>query len=115
MPLKSTENLNKLTLTDSKVAAEYLSAVYEECAMDSNFDAFLIAIRNIIQANASMAEVAESAGVGRQALYHMLSENGNPQLYNISSVLKTMGLKIKFEAEKRGCLKILSFYTIKLS
>lgn len=98
MPIKSISEIDKITLNQPKVAAVYLSAVYSECLEDDNFEAFLIALRDLIQANQGMGSVAKSAGVGRQALYNMLSENGNPQLYKLSSVLKAVGLKIKFVA-----------------
>lgn len=103
MPTKSSADLNAVTLNNPKAAAEYLSAVYEECMTDGQFDAFLIAVRDLIQAQSSMGRVARAAGVGRQALYHMLSERGNPQLGSLASVLKAIGLKVKFEPErKRG-------------
>ena len=102
MPLKSAKNLNTKTLQDSKNAASYLSAVYEECVIDGQFDAFLIAIRDLIQASSSMSEVAETAQVGRQALYNMLSENGNPQLHNFASILNAVGLKLRFEPEEEA-------------
>ena len=102
MPLKSAKNLNTETLNDAKNAADYLSSVYEECSSDGQFDAFLIAIRDLIQTNSSMSEVAETAQVGRQALYNMLSENGNPQLHNFASILSAIGLKLKFEPEKEA-------------
>jgi len=102
MPTKSAKNLNIKTLQDPIIAAEYLSSVYEGCACDGNYEAFLVAIRDLIQANSSMSKVAETAGVGRQALYHMLSQDGNPQLSNIASVLKAIGLKLKFEPESEA-------------
>lgn len=98
MPLKSFDDLDSKTLSKPKLAAGYLSAVYEECVQDGNFEAFLLALRRLIQTRNSMSEVAEKAGIGRQALYNMLSENGNPQLNKFASVLNAVGLKIKFEA-----------------
>lgn len=97
MPIKSAEELNKLTFTDPKIAAEYLSAVYGECVFDGEFDAFLVAIRDLIQANSSMSKVANSAGIARQSLYQMLSEEGNPRLDNFASLIKAMGLQLRFE------------------
>jgi probable addiction module antidote protein len=99
MPLKTAADLNAKTFVDPKIAADYLSAVYEECAEDGQFDAFLVAIRDLIQNHDSMAQVAQRAGIGRQAIYQMLSENGNPKLDNFVSILKAIGLKLKFEPE----------------
>jgi len=41
-----------------------------------------------------MTEIARKAGVGRQALYSALSENGNPTLETLTSVLGALGLQL---------------------
>mgnify|MGYP002777362982 CR=1 FL=1 len=41
-----------------------------------------------------MSEIAKQAGLGRQALYTALSENGNPTLETLTAVLKAMGLEL---------------------
>jgi probable addiction module antidote protein len=41
-----------------------------------------------------MTELARNAGVGRQALYNALSENGNPTLETHTSVLSALGLQL---------------------
>lgn len=41
-----------------------------------------------------MTELARKAGVGRQALYNALSENGNPTLETLTSVLSALGLQL---------------------
>jgi probable addiction module antidote protein len=41
-----------------------------------------------------MSEIAKQAGLGRQALYTALSENGNPTLETLTAVLKALGLEL---------------------
>jgi probable addiction module antidote protein len=41
-----------------------------------------------------MTGIAKKAGVGRQALYNALSENGNPTLETLTSVLTALGLEL---------------------
>jgi len=41
-----------------------------------------------------MTEIARKTGVGRQALYAALSENGNPTLETLTAVLGAMGLRL---------------------
>lgn len=41
-----------------------------------------------------MSDVARKAGVGRQALYNALSENGNPTLETLVGVLDALGLEL---------------------
>ena len=41
-----------------------------------------------------MTEIAKKSGLGRQALYNALSENGNPTLETLIAVLKALGLEL---------------------
>ena len=41
-----------------------------------------------------MADVAKKSGLGRQALYNALSENGNPTLETLTAVLGALGLEL---------------------
>ena len=41
-----------------------------------------------------MTEIARKTGLGRQALYAALSENGNPTLETLTSVLGALGLEL---------------------
>ena len=41
-----------------------------------------------------MSEIARQAGLGRQALYSALSENGNPTLETLTAVLDVLGLEL---------------------
>ena len=102
MPVKSSADLNAQTFIDPNIAANYLSAVYEECLTDGEFSAFLIAIRDLIKTHGSMTRIAQKAGISRQALYQMLSEKGNPNLDNLASIMHAIGLKLKFEPEGKA-------------
>lgn len=41
-----------------------------------------------------MTEIAKKTGLGRQALYTALSENGNPTLETLTMVLSALGLEL---------------------
>lgn len=41
-----------------------------------------------------MTDIARKAGIGRQALCAALSENGNPTLETLTSVLNALGLQL---------------------
>jgi probable addiction module antidote protein len=41
-----------------------------------------------------MTEIANKTGLGRQALYTALSENGNPTLETLTAVLTALGLEL---------------------
>lgn len=44
-----------------------------------------------------MTEIAKKSGLGRQALYNALSENGNPTLETLIAVLNALGLELSVQ------------------
>ena len=76
-------------LKDPFDAAAYLEVAFAE----GNEEGILLALRDVADVH-GMAEVAERAGVGRESLYKTLSENGNPKLTTLQSVLHGVGLRL---------------------
>jgi probable addiction module antidote protein len=76
-------------LQDPGEAARYLNAAAEESE-----EMFLVALRDVAEAH-RMATVAADAGVAREALYRMLSEEGNPRLSNLLAILNAVGLRLE--------------------
>ena len=81
--------------SDKKYAAEYLSAAYADSP-----EAFLVALRNVAEAQQGLAKLAAKARLNRENLYRMLSAKGNPQLKGLGAVLKVLGYKTVFEVER---------------
>ncbi len=77
-------------LQDAVFAAEYLNAASE----DDDPQTYLAALRKVAEARGGIARVAQTAGVSRETLDHMLSSRGNPTMKTLSAVLKATGLKI---------------------
>lgn len=77
-------------LSDPEYAAGYLSACAEE-----GQDAFLLGLRDVADAMGGMGRLADDAKLNRESLYRMLSEDGNPRLSSLFSVLDAIGLQIK--------------------
>ena len=97
MPTKDyREDLLK-RLSSSEYAAQYLKAALDETLSDGNMEAFLLALRNIVDATGARQEVATEAKISRQHLYRMLSGDGNPTLETLTSVLQAVGLTIDFK------------------
>jgi probable addiction module antidote protein len=44
-----------------------------------------------------MTEIARQTGLGRQALYNVLSKNGNPTLETLTAVLDALGLQLSVQ------------------
>lgn len=65
-----------------------------EAAMEGNDPAHIARALGIVARSKGMTEVAKKAGLGRQALYNALSENGNPTLETLAAVLNALDLEL---------------------
>lgn len=77
-------------LKDPEFAAGYLENILDE----GSLNAFLIALRNVAEANGGVGSLAKATELGRESMYKTLSEEGNPQFITVQSILKALGLKI---------------------
>ena len=83
------ENLLE-ALKDPETAAEYLTA----CLDDGDVDVFLLALRDVAEAQGGIRKLSGRAGLNRENLYRMLSGSGNPSLTSLDSVLSSLGLRL---------------------
>ncbi len=93
MKLKNLNETLKHEFQDPDFAALYLKEALQENGMEG----FLLALRNIIQANEGISKVAQETELGRESLYKTLSENGNPQFSTVCKIISSLGLQISFE------------------
>ena len=83
-------------LRDPKEAAAYLDAALEY----GDRPAFLLAIRNVIDALGGMSKISRHTGLNRENLYRVLSEKGNPELNSLEKLLKALGLRLSVEVDQ---------------
>ncbi len=88
--------LIKRLKADPELAAEYLNAALE--AGDKK--AFLMALRNVIEAHGGMTRAARKSKIHRVSLYKMLSGNGNPGFLNILVLLQHAGIRLQVSPKK---------------
>lgn len=98
MRLKNLSETFHNELKDPEFAAGYLQAALEE----NDLGTFLVALRDVVQANGGMAKTAQETELGRESLYKTLSENGSPQFLTIQAVLKSLGLQFSIIANPGG-------------
>lgn len=67
---------------------------YLEAAMEGNDPKHIAGALGDVARSKGMSEIARKAGLGRQALYSALSENGNPTLETLVAVLGALGLEL---------------------
>ena len=77
-------------LRNPKYAAGYLAQVLAE----SDNEAFLIALKDVVEATGGVGDLAGRVGLKRPSLYKILSKHGNPTLATLQEVLKPLGLRI---------------------
>ena len=82
-------------LKDPEFAAGYLQAALEE----NDLDTFLVALRDIVQANGRIAQNAQQAGLGSENLLKTLSLDGNLEFSTLQAVLKSVGLQFSITAD----------------
>ena len=82
-------------LSSSKYAAKYLKAAFDE----GDEPGFLLALRNVVEAHGGISKIATESEVTRQHLHRVLSEEGNPTLSTLRSVLDAVGIEIDFSPE----------------
>jgi probable addiction module antidote protein len=63
-------------------------------------EAFLIALRDVAEARKGMGRIAALAGLNRENLYRMLSQNGNPGLDSLLTVLKALDFSLVVETNQ---------------
>lgn len=83
-------------LRDVGEAEEYLNAALEE----DDPELFLLALRNVAEAQGGVAQLAEKAKLNRESLYKMLSERGNPELRSLDALLHALGFRLAVTAAR---------------
>jgi probable addiction module antidote protein len=81
-------------LKNPDYAAEYLAQVLAE----KDRHAFLIALRDVVEATGSMSAMAKRVGLKRPSLYKVLSKSGNPRFDTLQAVLESLGLRMTIAA-----------------
>lgn len=84
-------------LQDLDRAADYLTA-----AIEDGEDVFLLAVRDVVEAQGGIGNLAKATSLNRENLYDMLSKKGNPRLSSIIPVLAKLGFEVKFTPKLQG-------------
>ena len=86
------------SLRDAREAEEYLNAALEE----GDSEMFLLALRNVAEAQGGVAQLAEKAKLNRESLYKILSERGNPELKSLDALLHALGFRLAVTAKRQA-------------
>ncbi len=83
-------------------AAHYLETeedvvLFLDAAMEGGDTAHIANALGVVARSKGMTDMAERTGVKRQALYHALSDAGNPTLATLTAVLDALGLRLRVD------------------
>jgi len=83
-------------------AADYLESEEEiiaflDAAMEGGDAHHIARALGTVARARGMTALARDTGLGRQALYAALSENGNPTLETLTAVISALGLRLKVD------------------
>jgi len=82
----------KVDLLDRLKDLQY-AQLYLDAAAKESQETFLLALRDVAEAQKGMSQLAEEADLNRENLYRALSEDGNPRLSTLGSVLDALGME----------------------
>ncbi len=77
-------------LEDPKEALGYLQAALE----DKDPRVFLVALRDVVQAQCGMTQLSRTAKINREHLYDLLSKRGNPEFLTLQTILAALGYQL---------------------
>ena len=87
----------KTRLADSAYAKAYLAVALEEYEEDRNIEAFLLAVRDVANAQGGLSKLAAHVELDHQSLHEALSENGTLPFNTLGTILHSLGFKFSIE------------------
>lgn len=99
-PLRDFKTYHIEKLKNPSEARAYLSLALSDFEEDNDIDDFLLAIRDVAQAQGGLGRLAKDTRLNRQNLYKALSKEGNPRLETIGSILNALGFRLSVEPLK---------------
>ncbi len=82
------------SLKDPDEALTYLQVALEEYNEDGDYEAFMIALRNLAEVKGGINELSKATHLNRQNLYRVLSKSGNPRLDTLSNIIHSLGFRL---------------------
>ncbi len=77
-------------------AEAYLNAALE----DGDERVFLLALRDVLEAQGGLTKFSKQTKLNRVSLYKMLSKQGNPEWGSIVSLLRALGIRFQITGKR---------------
>jgi probable addiction module antidote protein len=85
-------------LKDQEEALAFLETILEEYEKDGDTKLFMMALRDIAEAQGGIGKLAKRIKVSRPHLYQVLASKHSPRLDTMLDIISGLGFRIKLEA-----------------
>lgn len=84
-------------ISDPQYAKEYLQLALEDSRKEKDPQLFLLALRDVVEAQGGIPSLAKKMNVPKRSLYKAISEDGNPRFNTLARILDSLGLQLSVE------------------
>ncbi len=88
------------SLKDPLEAQTYLEAALEDYEATGETDAFLLALKDVAQAQGGIGALSQRAGLNREHLYRVLSSKSQPRLDKLLAIVSGLGFRVRLEPQE---------------
>lgn len=81
---------------DVEMQKEYISELLNQYLNDNNADAFLSALKPLIQLHGSISDFAKKSGINRTYFYKLFKKEVTPEFPTIVLIIKNLGFNVNF-------------------
>lgn len=92
------EDSLKERLANPEYSQEYLAVALEEYEEDEDIQAFLLALRDVAEAQGGLSKLAERTNLKRPNLNKAFSAQGNPKWKTMTAILHGLGFRLSIES-----------------
>jgi probable addiction module antidote protein len=82
---------------DPEYAEAYLRVAFEEFEQEGDSEHLMVALRNVAEAQGGVPKLARRLKKGKTSLYKALSEQGNPRIETVGTILRGLGYRLTLE------------------
>ena len=82
---------------DKELQREYLSELLNNYLFDGDTEAFLSALKPLIEAESSVSSFAKKSNINRTYFYKIFSHKTNPDFNTLIKIIQTFGFDMKIE------------------
>ncbi|MBD2429204.1 transcriptional regulator [Phormidium sp. FACHB-1136] len=98
MPVRDYKSDLLVRLADPDYAALYLKTALDETLKDGDKEAFLLAVKDVADAQAATVSIADQAEIVDELLPGKATVDGTPTVEMLLSVLDRVGLTMEFKS-----------------